>query len=113
MKDIAFLIDIDERYLELKNADDEQSKFANNVKGIDDGMKSIEKKLFLSNIGLFFIPKEKIFNNFKNRLFLIKSFEPKLEEELEPELEQELEQELKPEPKPIYRKYSLKSLKDF
>ena len=39
--------------------DDEQSKFANKLNIIDKGIKSIKKKLFLSNIGW-----EKALNNY-------------------------------------------------
>ena len=34
------------------------SKFANKLKNIDIGIKSFEKKLFLSNLGLFLTAKE-------------------------------------------------------
>ena len=61
-------------YLSLKDADDEQSKFANKLKSIDKGIKSIVKKLFLINIGLFFTARQNVLNNFKNRLFPIKKF---------------------------------------
>ena len=77
---IAFLRDIHQGYLSLKDADDdEQSKFTNRLKNIDKGIKSVEKKLFLSNIGLFFTAREKVHNNFKNRLFPIKNTEPEPE----------------------------------
>ena len=55
--------------MSLKNVDDEQSKFANKLKNIDKGIKSVGKKLFLSNIGLFFTAREKVINKFKKRLF--------------------------------------------
>ena len=54
------------RIYSLKDADDYQSKFV-----IDKGIKSIDKKLFLSKIELFFTAREKVLNNFKNRLFPI------------------------------------------
>ena len=66
-----FLRDINEGYLSLKDADDEQTKFANKLKSINKGIKSIKKKLFLSNI------------------CWIKNLVPKLEKELE--LEQEVQ----------------------
>ena len=43
--------------------------------------------LFLSNIGSFFTAKEKVFNNFKNRLFPITNLEPEIEKESDLELE--------------------------
>ena len=58
---IVFLRDMQGEYLSLKDADDEQSKFANTLNNID------------------------ILNNFKNRLFSIKNLEPESEPELEPE----------------------------
>ena len=69
-------------YFLLKYADDEQTKFANKLRNIDKGIKPVEKKLFISNIGLFFTAREKVHNNFKNRLFQIKYIA------LEPEWEQ-------------------------
>ena len=48
------IIYIHEGYLSLKNVDDEQSKFADKWKNIVKVVKSVEKKLFLSNKGLFF-----------------------------------------------------------
>ena len=53
--------DIHEGYWSLKDTDDEQRKFANKFKSIDEGIRSIEKKLFLSNIGLFFTARENVF----------------------------------------------------
>ena len=70
------------RYLSLKDADDEQIKFVNELKSIDNGPKSVEKKLFMNNVVLFLTAREKVLNNFENRLFPIEN----LEQELEPEL---------------------------
>ena len=56
-------------------------------------MKLADKKLFLSNIGLFFTAREKPLINFEDRLFPIKNLEPKAEQKLEPKLELELETE--------------------
>ena len=58
-------------------------KFGNKLKNIDKSIKSVEKKLFLSNIGLLFTAREEVFNNFKNRLFPIKNIELDLEPESE------------------------------
>ena len=66
-----FLWDIREGYLSLKDVDDYQKKFANKLKSIDNGIKSTDKKLFLSKIELFFTAREKVLNNFINRLFPI------------------------------------------
>ena len=41
-----FLRDMHEGYLSLKDADDVQSKFANKLKSIGKGIKSIEKKSY-------------------------------------------------------------------
>ena len=60
--------------------------------------------LFLSNIGSFFTAKEKVFNNFKNRLFPITNLEPEIEKESDPELE--------PKTKP-YRQFLSKSRGEF
>ena len=86
------------RYLSLKDADDEQIKFANELKSIDNGPKSVEKKLFMNNVVLFLTAREKVLNNFENRLFPIENLEQELEPELEPEPEQEPELEPKPQP---------------
>ena len=69
---IIFLRDIHERYLSYKDADDEQSKFANNLRNIDKGLKSVEKIVFLNNIGLYLTAREKVLNKFKKRLLLQK-----------------------------------------
>ena len=70
------------------------SKFANKLKGRDKVVKSIEKKLFQSNKGLFFTAKEKVFNNFKPKLFPTKNLEPTLGPEVEQEVEPELDRKL-------------------
>ena len=47
---ISRLRDINEEYLSLKDADDEQSKFANeskNIDNIDKGVRSVRKRFFL------------------------------------------------------------------
>ena len=49
-------------------------------------MKSVEKKLLLSNIGLgFSTARGKVRNNFKSRLFPIQKLEAEQESELEKE----------------------------
>ena len=48
---LLFFKDTLEGYLSLKDADDEQSKFANELKNVDKDVKSVEKKFFLKNIG--------------------------------------------------------------
>ena len=48
---LLFFKDILEGYLSLKDADDEQSKFANELKNVDKDVKSVKKKVFLKNIG--------------------------------------------------------------
>ena len=79
---------INDIYLSLKDADDERSKFANKLKNKDKDIKSVEKKFFLNNTGIFFTAREKVCNNIKHGLFPIKNLEkiptPKPELELEP-----------------------------
>ena len=88
------------------NADNEQNNLTNILKNTDKGIKSVEKELFLSNIGLFYTARGKVLNNFKNRLFQIKN--PEIKPEQEPESEPKLEKEPQPKPDPKYRKSSLK-----
>ena len=71
--------DVHEGYLPLKDTDNEQNNFANKLENIDKGIKSEEKKLFLRKIRLFFTVREKVLNNFKNRLFLVKNLKSELE----------------------------------
>ena len=68
-----FLRDIHEGYLSLKDTNDEQIKFPNKLESIDKSIKFIEKKFFLSNIGLSFTAREKILNNLTNRLLRTKT----------------------------------------
>ena len=89
---LLFLRDIHEGYVSLQVADDGQSKFAHEIKNIDEDKKSVEKKFFVNNIGLFLTGRE-VFNNFKNRLFPFESIDqiqtpkPKIKPESEPDLE--------------------------
>ena len=69
MLPIAFLRNTCERDLSLKDADDEQSKLANELKSIEKGIKPAEKNSFLSNIGLFLSTREKVLNNFISEYF--------------------------------------------
>ena len=59
----------------LEDADDEQSDFAAKLKNLDKVKKTVEKRPFLNNLGLFFSAREKVLNNFKSRLFSIKNLE--------------------------------------
>ena len=68
-----FLRVIHEGYLSLKDTNDEQIKFPNKLESIDKSIKFIEKKFFLSNIGLSFTAREKILNNLTNRLLRTKT----------------------------------------
>ena len=43
---LLFLRDIHEGYVSLQVADDEQSKFAHEIKNIDEDAKSVEKTFF-------------------------------------------------------------------
>ena len=53
-----------EGYLSLKDAHDEESKFANQLKNINKDVKSVE------NVTLFLL---QVLNNFKRRLFSTKN----------------------------------------
>lgn len=52
------------------------SKYAllilNELKRIDEGVKLVKKRYFLNNIELFLSARERVFNNFKGRIFGIK-----------------------------------------
>ena len=50
---IVYVSLIRERCLSLKDADDEQSNFAAELKNLDEGIKTIEKDFFKNNSGLF------------------------------------------------------------
>ena len=56
---IVFSRNIYERKLTLEEADTEQSKLANKLKNIGEGVKPVEKKSFLYNLGLFLGAREK------------------------------------------------------
>ena len=60
--------------------------YGKKLKNIDKGMKSVEKNLLLSNIGLrFSTAGGKVLNNFKSRLFPIQKLEAEPLSELEKE----------------------------
>ena len=64
----CFLRDIHEGHLSLKDADDEQSNFAAQIKNLGKGKKKkkIEKEFFKNNLGLSFSARENVLNNFKS-----------------------------------------------
>ena len=64
------LRDTHEGHLSLKDADNKQSNFVNELKNFDKGIKTTKKKLI--NLGLLFSARENVLNNFKSRLFPIK-----------------------------------------
>ena len=66
------LRDIHEQHLSLKDANDEQSNFAANIKNLDKTWKNNWKKVFLNNLGLSFSARENVLNNFKSRKNCIK-----------------------------------------
>ena len=66
-----FLRDIFEGNLSFKGADEEQSKLVNELKDEGKGKIPIEKRSFLNNVILFLGGREKILNNFKNKIFQI------------------------------------------
>ena len=49
----------------LKDADKEQIKLLNILKSLNESVKTVEKRSFLNNIGLFLSAREKILNNFR------------------------------------------------
>ena len=69
----CFLRDIHEGYSSLEDSVEEQSNFASKLNNfLDKGKKIIEKEFFINNLGLLFSAREKLLNNFRNRLFPIK-----------------------------------------
>ena len=66
---LLFLRNTYERDLSWKDADNEQSKLANELKSIEKGIKPAAKTSFLSNIGLFLSTREKVINNFISEYF--------------------------------------------
>ena len=53
-------------------------EFANKLKNIDTGIRSIQKALHLSDKGLFFTTRKKVLHNFKNKPFPTKNLEPEV-----------------------------------
>ena len=72
-----------ERKLTLEEADKEQSNLVNELKDIDRDVKPLEKRS-LNNVGLFIGAREKVLNEFKNRILPIKDKIIKPEPEPEP-----------------------------
>ena len=68
-----FLRDIHKENLTLKDANEEQSKSFNELKGINKDMKTTEKKSFLNNIRLCLSVRKKLLNKFKRKTFPIKN----------------------------------------
>ena len=71
--------------------DIKQSNFADELKNFEKGTKTLEKKSFLNNLGLLFSAREKVLNNFKNRLFPIKNLDKIPAREPTPEVQSEQE----------------------
>ena len=65
---LVFSRDIHEGDLSIEKADNKQSNFANELKNFGKGIKTIEKKFFLYNLGLLLFSV-----SFKTRLFPIKN----------------------------------------
>ena len=61
-------------HLSLNDADYEQSNFAAKIKNLDKGKKQHLKKKILNILGLLFSATEKVINNYKSNMFLIKSY---------------------------------------
>ena len=49
-----------------------QNYFVTELKKFDKSIKTIEKRSFLSNLGLFFSSREKVLNNFRSKLIPIR-----------------------------------------
>ena len=49
-----------------------QNYFVTESKKLDKGIKTIGKRSFLSNLGLFFSSREKVLNNFRSKLFPVR-----------------------------------------
>ena len=81
-----------EGYLSLEDTDNTKTKFVFELKNFEKGTKALEKKSFLSNLGLLFRVREKDLNSFKRRLFpitkldKITTHEPTPEPTTEPEV---------------------------
>ena len=78
---IVFVRDIQDSKLTFERADNEQGRVVNALKGIDKGVKPVEKRSFLNNIGLSLCAREKSIDNFKSRIFPIKYKTPTPEHE--------------------------------
>ena len=70
-----FLRDIHEVHLSIVKADNKLSNFANELKNFNEGIKTLEKKYFLNNLGLLFSTIEKVLNSLRSRLFLAKTLD--------------------------------------
>ena len=65
---LVFSRDIHKGDLSIEKADNKQSNFANELKNFGKGIKTVEKKFFLNNLGLLLFSA-----SFKTRLFPIKN----------------------------------------
>ena len=69
------LRDIHERHLSIEKADNKRSSLVNEFKNFHKGIRSLEKKSFLNNLGLLFGAREKVLKSFKSRLFQINNLD--------------------------------------
>ena len=49
-----------ERYLSLKDADNEQSTFANEIMNLDKGVQPVGRSIFFNTVGLCLSAREKV-----------------------------------------------------
>ena len=61
---IVFFKYIHEGYLSLENTDLKQSNFTIKLNNFEKGSKTLEKSLFLNNLGFLFSTREKVLNKF-------------------------------------------------
>ena len=62
-------------HLSIEKTDNKQINFVNALKNFDKGVKTLEKKSFLNNLGLLFSEREKVLNSFKSELLPIKNLD--------------------------------------
>ena len=70
-----FFKDIHEGYYLLKDADDEQLNVSAKIKNLGKDKKTSEKEFSLNQLGLLFIARKNVPDNFKSKLFPIKNLD--------------------------------------
>ena len=75
-----------EGYFSLEDADNEQSNFVNELKNIDKGIKTVEKKFFLESLGLLLVQEKTFLIVLKADYFQLKKSDKFLAREIVSEL---------------------------